>query len=399
MTGPDIRGWCPGAHRPMAAGDGLVVRVRPPLGQLTPAQALGLADLAERFGNGFIALTNRANLQVRGVSDASHAPLLEGLAALGLLDADPDVEGRLNIVLDPLRPVADDDPQADIAAQLASELAAADLAALPSKFGFVIDAGPHRNLARTSGDIRIEASGDALIVRADGYPTGRAVAEPAQAVELALELARWFCASGAVGADGRGRMARHLAAGATLPETLSGDRPPNPALPPPEPGVCAIGALVAPAFGQLAAADLHALAASDAPMLRITPWRMVLLPELFDVSALPASDALISTPGDPLLSVVACTGAPGCSQASVETRALAWALAPQLPAGVHLHVSGCAKGCALPEPAALTLVGREGRFDLVLNGAPWDEPTNRGIVPADLAPLIDRVTHALPLRD
>jgi precorrin-3B synthase len=50
MSEPAIRGWCPGAHRPMASGDGLVVRVRPPLGELTPAQAEGLADLADRFG-------------------------------------------------------------------------------------------------------------------------------------------------------------------------------------------------------------------------------------------------------------------------------------------------------------------------------------------------------------
>ena len=30
-----IRGWCPTAWRPMAAGDGLLVRVRPKLGRLT----------------------------------------------------------------------------------------------------------------------------------------------------------------------------------------------------------------------------------------------------------------------------------------------------------------------------------------------------------------------------
>ena len=29
-----VRGWCPNAWRPMAAGDGLLVRVRPRLGRL-----------------------------------------------------------------------------------------------------------------------------------------------------------------------------------------------------------------------------------------------------------------------------------------------------------------------------------------------------------------------------
>jgi precorrin-3B synthase len=183
MTGPAIRGWCPGAHRPMVAGDGLVVRVRPPEGALEPHQARGLADLAERHANGLVELTNRANLQLRGVAAPAHGALIDGLAALDLIDDDPEVEGRRNIVVDPLRPVAADDPQAQAARLLAKQLAAAEFAALPSKFGFVVDAGPHRRLADTSGDIRIEASAETLIVRSDGHPTGRAADDPAQAAD------------------------------------------------------------------------------------------------------------------------------------------------------------------------------------------------------------------------
>ena len=32
MSAPIVQGWCPGAHRPMMSGDGLVVRVRLALG-------------------------------------------------------------------------------------------------------------------------------------------------------------------------------------------------------------------------------------------------------------------------------------------------------------------------------------------------------------------------------
>ena len=78
MSAPAIRGWCPGAHRPMASGDGLVVRVRPPLGEVTPDQARGLADLAERFGNRAVELTNRANLQIRGVAPETHGAVIRG---------------------------------------------------------------------------------------------------------------------------------------------------------------------------------------------------------------------------------------------------------------------------------------------------------------------------------
>ena len=63
----EIKGWCPSALRPMQSGDGFVVRIRPHGGRLSAEQAEGIADLAERHGNGLIDLTGRANLQIRGV--------------------------------------------------------------------------------------------------------------------------------------------------------------------------------------------------------------------------------------------------------------------------------------------------------------------------------------------
>jgi precorrin-3B synthase len=367
----------------MAAGDGLVVRVRPPQGELTPAQAMGLAHLADRFGCGVVELTNRANLQLRGVEEAAHAPLLHGLAALGLLHGDADAEGRRNIVIDPFRGLGED-RQTRIATLLSSGLTDAALAGLPSKFGFVVDAGATRQLSDVSGDIRLEASDNRLMVRADGAPTGRQVADEGEAAATAMALARWFIASGGVGSDGRGRMARHLAV-TSLPKALAGGLPPNPAAPVPCPGPHAGATLAAAAFGQLHSRELRILAASGAPVLRITPWRMVFLP---GVARLAPAEGLILTPTDRRLSVTACTGAPGCPQASVETRALATVQAPRLHPGTFLHVSGCAKGCAHPGPADLTLVGRDGAFDLVVGGTPWDEPRVCGIAPQDVAALI-----------
>lgn len=388
MSTPTIRGWCPGAHRPMASGDGLVVRVRPPLGALSAGQARGLADLAGRFGNGLIDLTNRANLQLRGVTAATHGPLLAELARLGLLDADPDAEGRRNIVVDPFRGQPADDAGTRSAVALAHALRAPDFTGLPSKFGFVVDAGPRRQLAEISGDIRIEGAGEGLIVRADGCATGRQASDPEAAAELALDLARWFLASGGVGADGRGRMARHLGSGAALPGDLTGEQRPNPAAPSPQPGVVTGGVLVAAAFGQLTPPALMRLAETGATTIRITPWRMVFLPGQNDPGRLDGQDGLSTDGASPLLRVHACTGAPGCPQASVETRALASAVAPRLPPDTRLHLSGCVKGCAHPARADLTLVGRDGRFDLVRGGAPWDEPGRRGIDPRQVVDLI-----------
>ena len=168
MSAPIVQGWCPGAHRPMMSGDGLVVRVRPRLARLDARQALGLCELAGRFGNGTIDLTNRANLQLRGVQEANHQSLLAELAALNLLDAEPDIEVRRNILVSPLYQTG------DLTARLAQELIArlAELPDLPAKFGFAIDTGPARLLAEDSADIRLESCPDGLILRADGAKPG-----------------------------------------------------------------------------------------------------------------------------------------------------------------------------------------------------------------------------------
>jgi precorrin-3B synthase len=47
--------------------------------------------------------------------------------------------------------------------------------------------------------------------------------------------------------------------------------------------------------------------------------------------------------------------------------------------GIVLHVSGCGKGCAHPHAALITLVGRSGRYDLVVSGAPSDSALLRNL--------------------
>ncbi len=383
-----VKGWCPGALRPMQAADGLVARVRPRIGQLSPEQARGVAALAAAHGSGRIELTARANLQLRGVREAALPALLDGLDALGLLDADAGAEARRNIVLTPFRGGARD--LEAVAAGLEAGLAGDDLAGLPGKFGFVIDAGPgRRDLATVSGDIRIEGAGGFMMVRADGAATGRAVDGPRAAVDAALALARWFLDSGGVGADGRGRMRRHIAAGAVPPAALAGDRAPDPAAPAPAPGPRDGSVCVAAPFGELDAGALDRLARASRGPLRPTPFRMIFLPDPAPGADLRGDPALILDPAEPLLRVTACPGAPDCAEAGAATRPAARELAPHLPPGVHLHVSGCAKGCARPGPAPLTLVARDGLFDLVRDGAPWHAPAARGLTPRDVLRRIE----------
>jgi precorrin-3B synthase len=371
MSGFVIKGWCPSALRPMPSGDGLVVRLRPRCGRLSSAQAAGIAELSASHGNGLLDLTGRANLQIRGVSEQSNEALIEGLDRLGLVDPDLQSETQRNILVAPFWRGGDD--TLSLAAELERALAVRPLG-LPQKFGFAVDRGERRVLGLTPADIRIERGVDGgLIVRADGAEWGRTVTAD-DAIDTALSLAEWFVISGGA-KDGRGRMAAHLIGGAKLPRALAGETTPVAASAPPEPGLCCGGALIGLAFGQMRSETLGRLA-TLAPGLRLTPWRMIFLE---DLQEMPEHDGLVTHAADPLLRVVACTGAPACPEALVETRMLAAALAPFVPAGERLHVSGCAKGCAHPGPAAITLVGTADGFDLVRGGSPRDIPAMRGL--------------------
>jgi precorrin-3B synthase len=376
MTGFMVKGWCPSALRPMASGDGLVVRVRPRGGRLTPAQASGIAELAKAFGNGLIDLTGRANLQIRGVREIDSDALAAALDRLGLVDREAELEAQRNILVTPFWAVGDDTHL--LAMELERALAGTPLG-LPDKFGFAVDCGESRVLAHAPADVRIERGAQGgLIVRAEGAAEGRAVARE-QAVPTALALANWFVTTGGAN-NGRGRMAAHIASGIRLPHALAGVARPAPAMAAPSPYIHPAGALVALVFGQLQSETLGFLARL-APGLRMTPWRMVLVE---DCREMPQHEGLITRADDPLLRVTACTGAPGCPEARVETRKLAAALAAGLSKGSHLHVSGCAKGCAHPGPANITLVGTSDGLDLVRDGGARDVPSLRGLDPATI---------------
>jgi precorrin-3B synthase len=369
MSGGVVKGWCPDAWRPMMAGDGLLVRVKPRLGRLSRAQVLGLCDAAIAFGHGLIDLTSRANLQIRGVGEGDWPQLLAALIDLGLVDTDPATEKKRNIV------VAPDWEEGDDSHRIATELLARldRVPELPSKAGLVVDAGLSPTLAGIAGDFRVErCTTGGLILRADGRETGVELARGQEADAL-VALARWFAESGGATA---GRMARHRAA---LPAWASGATPPALAAPGIAPGPHRLGAAYGLPFGHIEARALRSLV--DAPhvhTVRITPWRIILV----EGAAVAAGEGLLVSPVDPLLRADACPGAPFCPQATVSTRDLARALAPFV-AG-RLHVSGCAKGCARPQATDVTLTGRDGLFDLAFDACAGSSAVRASLEPRDV---------------
>ncbi len=395
-------GWCPGALRPMRSGDGLLVRVKPRGQRLSFVQARVVAGLARGHGSGALTLTARGNIQLRGIGAGALPAVKDGLAAVGLLDATPEGEAVRNVISNPL---AGHDPQAlgDLGAVVArlEERLSRDPAfsTLPAKFSWSVDEGGLLPLGPGLSDIRFAAartaSGDSrLIVGLDGAPNQTAPVD-GDPVDAAARLVAAFsdlCAAHGL----RPHRMRDLVAACGAPTVFAaaglapGEAPPLPRRPNPI-GVHRHGASsflgAAPAFGLLDAAALlafvQAAERAGAPELRLTPWRSLLAsglsePRAAGLAAELRISGLILDPDDPRLAVAACIGEPGCHRATTPVPADALRLAAARP-GVAVHVSGCAKGCARREAAPITLVGREGRYDLVLGGTAADAPVRAGL--------------------
>lgn len=382
-----IRGWCPSLYDPMASGDGLLVRVKPPLARLSAEQALVLAEAAGAAGNGRIELTQRANLQVRGLTAARLPGFVAALRGAGLADPDPGVERRRNLIPPPLP-----SPAAEALCRALEAVLAAAPAALPGKFGLALAEAAE---PCPGADIMLRLAAGGVTLRLAG---GEAVARCA-AAEAPAAVARLI----ATLLDGPpGRMAQAvreqgaaalfaragLAAGASPPPEEAPAGPP--VGPPVGPSVGALaggfglglpfGVMTVPALRELAA-----LAAAEGDgSLRLTPWRSVLLPGVRRA----AVPGLIDDPADPRLALRACPGSEGCASGRAPVRREALALLGLLrapPPGL-LHLSGCAKGCAHPGPAALVLVAEApGRYALVRHGRAGDAPLAAGLSLAEAA--------------
>lgn len=409
-----VKGWCPGALRPMESGDGLIIRLKIPLGIVGVALALDLAEWSRRWGSGVIELTARANLQLRGVSWEALPGLQAALSKADLLDSDVRSEAVRNIVLSPL---SDIDPDAVLPVHpMAQDLDRAlrvdhRLYDLPGKFGFAIDAGGRFGTA--AADVTFVAcrtdNGPGFAVRLAGEPTtlfGPCV--PDRLAAVAASLGSAFLALRQARSVRRMRDlvacigVRAISEAAGLDVCASGSivaaRPdPFGLLGPYAIGMAAFVGIGLP-FGQINAEDFADLANAASEFggldLCLTPWRTIFVP----LPSLKAASRFVSRcadsrfvlkPADPRRRIAACAGAPKCRQGCVPAREDAAVLASSLGdrhgSGVVIHVSGCRKGCAHPVAAPVTLIGRRGSYDLVLNGTACGVPVREGMTLAQAA--------------
>ncbi len=393
---------CPGLFRIVPARDGGICRARIPLGRLHADQSRALAAAVKRFGSGVIEVTNRANLQIRGIALAQADAVADLLTGAGLGPARPDGDDIRNVMVSPTAgidpgQILDVQPLAE--ALLDRVQADETCRALSPKFSFLLDGGEDVAIADHPHDIWLAAlDQDRLAIGFAGCPptetrdvAAMGAIRSVDAVEMMIAVATQF-RDLAAGDPAIIRL-RHLFALRSPDEFISRlgvrlDRDPAIARWRRRPsarrgpvgigrqrghGLSYIGAV--PPLGRLSPEML--LGAAETAVrygdgeLRLTPWQGMLVPSVRDRDAAAARDALqtlgfITDKAVPLASMIACAGSPGCSFGRADTKADARILAVALSDGSRtVHLSGCEKSCASAAIAGATLVAvAPGRYDL-----------------------------------
>ena len=315
---------CPGAVDVHVAADGGLARVRVPGGTLDAERFDVVRRAALELGDGFLELTSRANVQIRGLAPGAEHELGARLREAGLLPSATHERMR-NLVAAPL-----EDNQDLVDALDAALLAEPSLADLPGRF--LITVG--HAVSGLSGDIGLV--GDALFLA--GRDSGLRVTDPVAAVVHAARLfgelrgTAWRLSE----VDGGVREIT-AALGAPVADRLDA------AVIPATPGPVGDRVVAGVPLGRL---DARLLAGTP---VRLTPWRSLVLPAGGDTRG------LFTSPDSPWHGVSACTGRPGCAKSSADVRAdvARWIGTPH--AG-RVHWSGCSRRCGRPAGGAVEFV-------------------------------------------
>ncbi|MFC7052902.1 hypothetical protein ACFQI3_09415 [Hansschlegelia quercus] len=370
---------CPGVAHLAAMADGGLARIRAPGGALTANAARAIADAASELGSGIIDLTNRANLQIRGLPLDAGPALAARLAAAGAA-MDGPADRRRNILLDPLSGLdpAEIHDCRPLGTALDGAMSRAPwIGALSPKFSFALDGGGSSGVGAIASDVVALADEAGFTIAFAGTAVH---ARPDVAMDVLLRIAE------TAAARGPGVRAVDLPVLPLLEELARrfGVRPAAAVARRLSPGLGALyGAVVIPVpVGRLDSAMLRWLAdAADrngCGGLILAPWSAVVLPGVAPEAAdhlLFASETIGFTPVAVAgrLTVAACAGAPSCERAREPAKALAAAilalaaqdrsLLPDRP--TSLHLSACPKSCASSAAADLLLVGAS-------DGQGWD---------------------------
>ncbi|MFD0686153.1 nitrite/sulfite reductase [Actinomadura fibrosa] len=370
---------CPGLLRVHAAADGGLARVRLPGGRLSGPRLGALADAAAELGDGFLELTSRANVQVRGLADGAEAELGARLQDAGLLPSSTHERVR-NIVASVLSG-RDGNGFLDVRPLVTAldEALCADeaLANLSGRFLFTLDDG-RGDVVAMRGDVGLFAvAPDTFALVLAGADSGIRVRLD-EAVEAVLNVARDFLRLRTT----EWRVAE-LGAERLVPSARS-----EPVAIPASPYRVPLGR-IAQRDGRTALSGLVPLGRLDPAPLRaveeiiVTPWRGVVIPDLTDV---PHFDGLVTTPASGWEGLTSCAGRPGCAKALTDVRADAAASRARAGTGGRpVHWSGCERQCGRPAERHVAVVAGPDGYEVRSGDEVRARPSNLAATAAAVA--------------
>lgn len=381
---------CPGLLRIVPALDGGICRVKLPGGMLRSAQAQAIAEAARQHASGVLELTNRSNLQIRGVLPGQESTLIDALLGAGLGPRVASADDVRNLLLSPAAGLdsqarMDVRPLANQLLDLLQDTPA--LHALSPKFALQLDGGEALAMREHPHDLWLAAEDEQhLLLGLAGCPVDTPLArvEATQAVELVRQLLLLFLDLATPEQSRMRQLLAKIPASELLPRLQTRlDFPLQPApanwqpaatisrspagiYPQAQSGLCMVAA--GAQLGRLHAEQLLALAELSEHHgdgeLRLTPWQGVLLGNVPES----ASRELLAALGDlgllihadePLLGLVACTGSAACARGLADSKHHALHLAELLResgARPQVHLSACPRSCASARVQPYTLL-------------------------------------------
>jgi len=414
------RSWaCPGFYRIAQSADGGICRIKLDSGRLTLQQMHGLAAAAEKYGNGSIELTTRANIQLRGIRENSRQQLIDILRNCGLGPLTKVGDDIRNIMVNPT--AGFDRHGHAFILQFAGELSrrlqiSPDYQTLSPKFSFYIDGGEACAILNHISDIWLSITEDGKsfafglascppVDDSTGAPFGLIPCTRGTDVITAL----LDCLLAAARQNSSIQRMKHLVrewgyeriitslqqkipdispAGSFRRKSLSGrldlgihktrffDR-------------YYLG--IKPPLGRLTPQLLRHIADtagqfSISRQLRITPWQSLIFPdcaydEARNLAGIFRTMSLVVDTADPYAGILCCAGLPGCASALADVQADARKLACLLPEkGIYMpvHLAACPKSCTSTQARPVTLLAvQPGVYDIYYRDGQLDSKSGR----------------------
>jgi ferredoxin-nitrite reductase len=396
-TTRDFLPVCPGLFYATPAGDGILSRIRIPGGIINSQQGHAIAEFAERFGEGYVHVTNRANLQIRKIQGIT-PEVLTTLQKVGLAATLTEVDHLRNIMGSPTAGI--DSLELIDTRPLVRELDTyicghPEFKGLSPKFSVAFDGGGAVSICEQKNEIgfRAIALENNIYFQLILGDATNILLKPEECLSVVVAIAQVYLDNVDQTLTRKLRL-KHLLqdkgvewylqqAERYLPFSLlkrlksTLDKSINPnkyhhlgVHPQRQAGLSYIGIILP--LGQLSSKQLHSLTDLaenyGSGSLRLTPWQNLLISDIPNSSIPHFQDEIERLGLDYRAnqiqgSLVACTGKTGCTSSATDTKKQALDLADYLKKHISLdipvkiHFSGCPKSCADHGKSDITLLG------------------------------------------